>query len=224
MKKIILTAEHLPGVLNTIADRESRIFLDRSNWKLSQTIFQQINKIWGTLEVDLFADRLNAQTCKYISWKPDPYAITVDALTINWAPIRGYAFPPFCMIARCLAKVLRDVADLIIITPHWPAQPWFAQALMMSADFPVLLPPVEDLLLSPQGEKHPLVQSNHLTLIAWKVSGNVSKQKGFLEMLPLSSLNRDDRERSWLTEAPGRSGVAGLVKGRLIHFKPLWEI
>ena len=44
-RNIHITAVHLPGVLNTIADTESREMLDRTDWKLNPMIFQKINNI-----------------------------------------------------------------------------------------------------------------------------------------------------------------------------------
>ena len=37
-RNILLQAQHLPGVLNTVPDEESRTWLDRSEWMLSPTI------------------------------------------------------------------------------------------------------------------------------------------------------------------------------------------
>ena len=60
-KDIILTAEHIPGVVNVEADAESRSMKDRTDWKLHPKLFQEINQKWGPLEVDLFASRLTTQ-------------------------------------------------------------------------------------------------------------------------------------------------------------------
>jgi len=43
MERNILQAQHLPGVLNMIADEESRTWSDRSEWKLSPVVFKKIN-------------------------------------------------------------------------------------------------------------------------------------------------------------------------------------
>ena len=103
-KQIMLTAEYLPGKLNTQADSESRHMKDSSNWMLNQGVFKQINQRWGPLEMDLFADRLNTQLQQYMSWRPDPQSKGTDAFQIPWQKIKGYAFPPFCLITRYLAK------------------------------------------------------------------------------------------------------------------------
>ena len=46
-RNILLQAQHLPGALNSIADRESRTCSDRSEWKLSPALFQRINMQLG---------------------------------------------------------------------------------------------------------------------------------------------------------------------------------
>ena len=99
VNKITLTAEHLAGRLNVEADLESRQYRDGSNWKLDETIFQALGHIWGPMEMDLFADRLNKQLPAYASWKPDPMARVMDAFTCNWRKGLLYAFPPFCLIS-----------------------------------------------------------------------------------------------------------------------------
>ena len=113
-REIIITAEYVPGHLNQKADEASRVFNDSSDWKLDTRILAQIEVILGTAEVDLFANRLNTQKNRYISWKPDPGAVAVDAFTVQWTKMQGYAFPPFCMIARCLAKVRKEQASQIL--------------------------------------------------------------------------------------------------------------
>lgn len=90
---ITLTAEYIPGVLNEIADWESRHTESSNNWTLNRAIFQQINKIMGSLKLDLFVDRLNAQLDNYVSWRPDPFAIQTDAFQVNWSNKNPYAFP-----------------------------------------------------------------------------------------------------------------------------------
>ena len=52
---------------------------------------------------------------------------------------------------------------------------------------PRLLLPSPDLLTSPTGEAHPLVQDDSIRLIAWKLSGNALQREAFLTTLPLSS-------------------------------------
>ena len=73
-RAIVLSAEHLPGCLNIIADEQSRHMRDRWDWKLHPGFFQRIVKTFGMIEVDLFASRLTYQVPGFFSWKPDPQA------------------------------------------------------------------------------------------------------------------------------------------------------
>ena len=57
-RNVTLTAEHLPGHLNTIADQESWSVRDRCDWMLNPSMFQRIREKLGPLEVDLFASCL----------------------------------------------------------------------------------------------------------------------------------------------------------------------
>ena len=84
-RDIIITAQHIPGVSNGIADGESRLERDKSDWMLSRGVFQKINLTLGPLEVDLFASRLTHQLPRFFSWRPDPLAEAVDAFQQDWS-------------------------------------------------------------------------------------------------------------------------------------------
>jgi len=56
--KISLTAIHISGICNTIADKLSRKFIDNIEWSLDTTIFEHLCTISGTPDIDLFASRL----------------------------------------------------------------------------------------------------------------------------------------------------------------------
>ena len=75
-RNITLQAEHLPRQLNSQADEESRTVRDCCDWKLNQSVFQQIRI---AMEVDLFVSRLARQLPHFYSWRPDPEAETTDA-------------------------------------------------------------------------------------------------------------------------------------------------
>ena len=150
-KQIMLTAEHVPGTQNQIADFHSRNYVDGSNWKLDAQIFQEVRKLLGPIAIDLFADRTNAQTKTFISWKPDQEAYTTDAFTIQWTNLEAYVFPQFCLIGRCLAKIRQDQATVVIVTPTWQTQPWYPELLELCIQDPILLPPIPNLMTYQQG-------------------------------------------------------------------------
>lgn len=220
-RQITATASHLPGSLNWEADQASRVYTDSSNWKLERSVFQRINQTWGPVIMDLFADRTNAQIPTYMSWKPDPYSQGTDAFSINWRQGLHYAFPPFCLINKCLWKAQREMADLILITPTWQTQTWFPAALDMSVEEPILLTSQKELLTSPGGEPHPLMEKGDLKLAAWRISGNRLKREAFRNGLQRFTCKPKGQEPNPLTIAPGVNGLAGVLEGKSILFRPL---
>ena len=57
-RQIHLSAQHLQGVENTVADEELRVMKDCSDRKLKVRVFQQIQSHFPDLNVDLFASCL----------------------------------------------------------------------------------------------------------------------------------------------------------------------
>ena len=114
-----VTAQHLPGKDNEIADFQSRVFRDSSSWRLCPEIFQGLLRLFPWLRVHLFADGLNHQLQRYWSRRPDPHAEGVDALTTVWKGMGAYDFPPFRLILRILRKVQNEGATLLLVAPVW---------------------------------------------------------------------------------------------------------
>ena len=134
-RNLSITAEHLPGVDNVVADEESRVIQSTAEWQLHRPIFQQILECLGNCNINLFATGLNAQLKQFVSWRPDPDAMGADALQLPWNRWKGYTFPPFCLIGKCVKKVREDRASLILIAPVWRSQPWFPALLELLVDF-----------------------------------------------------------------------------------------
>ena len=140
-RDISLIAEHLPGVQNTIADEESRMMKDRTDWKLNPEVFRQINRRLGPLTVDLFASRPTTQLPHFFSWRPDPEAEALNAFSQQWDKLegKGYANPPWSLVGKTLSQVRAQGATIVLITPVWKTQAWYATLLEMLVDFPVIL-------------------------------------------------------------------------------------
>ena len=142
-----------------------------------------------------------------------------DAFQQNWFHKNICAFPPFCMIPKVLSKVWKDkVPTMILVTPAWPSQQWYPEAMRMSMQQPILLTRRRDLLKNPKGGIHPLVQNKTLNLVAWTVSGLDYKRKEFQGRLPTLSLNQEDQVRTQIMNRPGVNGLAGVLKRKSIHF------
>ena len=219
-----LSAEQLSGRLNIAADWQSRNFHDSSNWKLCPKVFRALMLIRGPYAKDLFADRLNAQLPQFFSWRPDPAALATDALQQDWSNERNYAFPPFFLIMRSLAKLRELGGELVLVIPVWPTQAWYPSLLDLSVSLPVLLPTSQNLLLGSQGEMHPLIANQTLVLAAWHISSNLCNQQAFVQTLPSSSWQLGGQAQMQFITPAGRNGIAGVSHGKVIHFAPLWQI
>jgi len=171
-KNIVLTARHIPGCLNVIADQLSRKGQAlHTEWSLHPDIFRQICQQWGTPMIDLFATRFNNKLPLFVSPVPDPMCLEVDALSMDWAGKFLYAFPPTGVIPQVMNKLQssRD-CKLLLIAPYWPTKLWFSDLRKRSFHPAWQLPQVWYLLKQPQ------VQVFHksiaqLDLHAWWLQG-----------------------------------------------------
>jgi hypothetical protein len=133
-----LTAAHLPGIKNVIADRESRSTHDNMEWELDSDSFSYICSRYGVPDIDLFASRLNHKVDDYFSYKPDPGAIAINAMTEFWGDKYLYAFPPFNMVGRVLKKIEQEHCTGIVIVPKWTTQSWWPKFTQLCSEIIVL--------------------------------------------------------------------------------------
>ena len=87
-------------------------------WMHSVHIFHRIAFLCGKSDIDLFASGLHTQVETYVSWRPQPMAKFVDALSIEWSQFFFCVFPPFCLISRCVQKIIHDQASGILVVPR----------------------------------------------------------------------------------------------------------
>ena len=69
---IYISAAHIPGKENIIADLASRKFQDSHEWMLSLEVFKYLVELFQVPHIDMFTSRLSKQLLKYASWIPDP--------------------------------------------------------------------------------------------------------------------------------------------------------
>ena len=216
--EITIHAEHLPGRENVRADWESRHVRDSSDWMLQRSIFLQLESRLGPFSIDLFASRTNTQLPVYCSWRPDPAALTVDAFSLPWRNHHAYMFPPFSLITHCLEKLHSEQASAVLVAPVWHNQLWYPSLLGSLIDFPILLPPVQSILVGPESQSHPLVRQGHLPLAAWPISGDPFALEDFRMGLLSLSENHGATRLSQHTLQLGGSGIAGALHEVLIPF------
>ena len=124
-----------------------------------------------------------------------------------------FALPPFSLIGRVINKVLQKNAEaMILVTPTWQTQPWHALLLRMSIQLPLHLPALQNLLVNPLGEKHPLVKTRSLRS-GWKITEKAWKSKEFQVLKPNLSPCLGDQFQLQVT-----NGLAGAVDNKFIQF------
>ena len=217
-RNIWLSAAYTPGSENP-ADFESRNYKENTEWKIDENVLKEVFTIWGKPNIDLFASRLNKQIDRYASWHPDPEAEIIDAFSCDWSELYFYAFPPFSLIPRFLAK-LRQGGECILITPVWTTQNWFPSLMELMIDTPRLLPKGKNLLHLPGTQKvHPLCDK--MVLMACRLSGEPLKTETYQRGLPTSSWRLGDLEQKSNTRPTLKSGFHTVIKGKLITFKQI---
>lgn len=216
---ITLSTQHIQGLHNTEADKLSRLKNMDAEWMLLPHIFQSISQLYYTPDVDLFATRINTQLPAYVSWKPDPCAIHVNAFTMTWSNKNFYAFPPFSIISRVLQKLQEDEATVMVILPLWPTQVWFPTALRLLTAPPVLLPRLPLVLPQNPTLTHP--RSQVLILTAMVLSGNRTKVAAFRRKLPDFCCTPGGRAREYSMGRILRNGCHFASAGKLISFSHL---
>ena len=212
-KNIALQATHLAGTLNLIADEESQVMRDRSNWMLCPRMFGKVNQRTGPLQVDLFASSLTNQLRDYVSWRPNPGAMAIDPFTLNWTKFKGYANPPWSLVERVLTHIRNQKSRVILIAPIWRSQAWYPVGNTSTGTPPT---------------------SSHLTLIIpthrvntpdivpplaiWVTSGIDTKVKTFQRMLQNSSLPPGGRRHQGPMTPDLENEYAGVTREIQIPF------
>jgi len=218
VRNIWLSAAHIPGVANVIADSNSRIFSHSSEWSINKDIFNTITNYLGKPDIDLFATRLNNKTINFISWKPDPEALAVDAFTINWDSQYNYCFPPFSLVSKVLSKLgeMKD-SNAILVVPFWKTQPWYPVLVSMLTSHPIIIGSSMNYITLPNypNNVHPLHPK--LKLLVAQVSSNPLTAQKFLKQHGMCCSLHGGREHVSVTTHPFPNGPNIVVAGKLIH-------
>ena len=113
--RVTLKAGHIPGWLNVVADKLSRLGQTiQTEWSLLQEVFQTICRRWHRPQIDLFATRFNNKLPQFVSPVPDSLAVAVDALRLQLEGLDPHAFPPAAIFGKVVEK-LQDSPCMRII-------------------------------------------------------------------------------------------------------------
>ena len=125
-RRLVVTARHIPGVLNVSADALSRPQTRFGEHCLSSSAWQRLFP--QRQPVDLFATSTTTRSPRYFSRVRDPAALGVDAMSTLWPADTLYAFPPIPLLlplVMSLPSRLPPGARLVLVTPAWASAPWF---------------------------------------------------------------------------------------------------
>ena len=121
---------------------------------------------------------VQSQTSPVASPVPDQSAWEVDALSLPWEDLDAYAFPPTALLHQVVTKLLdHGFRRLILIAPGWPNMPWFWDLVNLSAQIPLLLPQVLNLITQPFNQC-PHRDLPNLNLHAWLLEPLPSSKPG----------------------------------------------
>lgn len=126
-----ISTQRLPSVLNLLSDRLSRA-RTADDWQLSTTASSFLSARLGHPRVHHFAMRLTAVARRYTSRLADPYAEGL-AFHSRWRA-GDLLTPPPHALSLVVARLRRRMHDdVVLVTPDWPAQPWFAAATRLAS-------------------------------------------------------------------------------------------
>ena len=215
---------HLPGHANVLADLLSRRGqVVGTEWSLHPQVARSLLRVWGNPSIDIFATCLKAKLPLYCLLVPDPQAVFEDAFRHPWDDLDLYAFPPFPLCSRVVARV-RESSRLAItlVAPLWPEKEWFADLLLLLTQPPLALSWWDSLLQQPPCNLfHQGVHA--LNLHAWRLSSVTSESRAFREGLLESCQGVSDPPPRVPTSRGGRSSVVGVVEGALLQSTPLFQ-
>ena len=218
---ITLSARHIPGRLNVLADllsRQDQIL--HTEWSLHPAVARQLWRVWGQPHLDLFATSMNNKLPVYVSPLPDPNAWEEDALSLNWTNLWVYAFPPSPLLREVLDKVSREPCEMILVAPLWPTSEWFPDLLQLIVDHPRALPLRPDLLRQPVSRKtHGSLEA--LRLHGWRLSSNPSARADFRRQCRRVSSSHTGRAHGPAMTTGGTSSLIGVLNGVQILSLPL---
>ena len=104
--------------------------------------------------------------------------MAVDAFSLSWTNLKGYAFPPFNMITKCYIKFVERKGQFN------PVGTGVASAIIVAImklvwQLPRIIRTEIALLSNPLGNPQPFLVRGYLLLAAWMLSGSGSNPEVF---------------------------------------------
>ncbi|MEL7079402.1 MAG: reverse transcriptase domain-containing protein [Cyanobacteria bacterium J06582_2] len=124
-KQWTLSAVHLSGIQNVLADSLSRHGPISTEWKLDKKSFAQVMKMNPKPQIDMFATSENHQLEVFVSPLQENKAVAQNAFQLDWNSWKTiYLFPPTPLISKVLNQLESFSGTAYLIAPDWPNSLW----------------------------------------------------------------------------------------------------
>ncbi|KAA6393193.1 MAG: hypothetical protein EZS28_011278, partial [Streblomastix strix] len=119
--KIQISARHVPGKENTVADSLSRLETSGDYMINPEILAEALDQLQVRPSIDVFANRRNRQCRRFCSIIADPWAVKQDGLSLAWNKEVPLIHPPIPLIQRSLNKISNEGCLAVFIHPRWTA-------------------------------------------------------------------------------------------------------
>ena len=118
---IELELEWIPRERNEAADLASRVanIVDVDDWQISSSFFGILNKMWGPLSLDAFANSYNKKLDRYYSLFHSPGCEGVNAFAYDWSSEFCLLVPPVSVVGKALNHLRLCQAKAVLVVPEW---------------------------------------------------------------------------------------------------------
>ena len=122
------------------------------------------------------------------------------------------------LIPGTIQKAVKEKVEVVIVAPVWRAQPWYSMLLQYSIKEPLIIP---NRVRDAQGKKPEWTKKTKIA--AWTISGETWKQEEYQKKLQPSSETKLGAAPAKTMNMHGENGKAGVVRGKEIQFKQLYQ-
>jgi hypothetical protein len=115
---VIEDVVYIPSKENKIADQLSRRKIgDIQDWGISTLAFKELDKEFGPLTIDIYANRENKKLERYREFvrSRDALGLSID----TWRREDIYCCPPIGMVLKTLIHIIKYQLEAVLVVPEW---------------------------------------------------------------------------------------------------------